>query len=161
MNTNIDKIYLIYNVRLHIFVSSIKHNMKIALPTKSDSMVDDHFGHCAFFSVVTVTDGRMADVCTLPAPEGCGCKSGVAVTLRQMGVSVLLAGNMGDGAKAVLEAQGIRVVRGCSGSIAEVVDGYLSGRITDSGDACAHSHEQCGHLPEGGFRFQPSFGKRS
>ncbi len=63
-----------------------------------------------------------------------------------MGVDVMLAGNMGDGAKNVLQRNGIAVIRGCHGPVEEVVAAYLAGRIADSGDACAHHHE--GGCPE-------------
>ncbi len=120
--------------------------IKIALPTKITLEVDDHFGHCSFFTVVTVENDRITDTITIPAPETCGCKSGIAVTLRELGVSVLLAGNMGQGAKNVLEAQRIKVIRGCSGSVQEVVEAYLNGTIEDSGQGCnAHGHEGCHH----------------
>ena len=58
--------------------------------------------------------------------------------LRQMGVAVMLAGNMGQGAKNVLEAQRIEVIRGCSGDVEELVAAYLDGRIKDNGEACDH-----------------------
>lgn len=119
--------------------------IKIALPTKADSQVDNHFGHCAYFSIVTIEEGQITEIVTLPAPEGCGCKSGIAVTLREMGVSTLLAGNMGEGAKNVLGAQGIRVVRGCSGDIRDIVNAYVAGKIADSGVGCETHHDGCHH----------------
>ena len=74
----------------------------------------------------------------MASPEGCGCKSGIAPVLRQMGVVVMLAGNMGQGAKNVLEAQRIEVIRGCSGDVEELVATYLAGNIKDNGEACDH-----------------------
>ena len=50
----------------------------------------------------------------------------------------MLAGNMGQGAKNVLEAQRIEVIRGCSGDVNELVAAYLAGSIQDNGEACAH-----------------------
>ncbi len=90
--------------------------MKIAVPTR-DGRVDDHFGHCAYYTVFTVADGKIVAEDKLASPQGCGCKSGIAPVLRQMGVEVMLAGNMGQGAKNVLEAQRIEVLRGCSGNL--------------------------------------------
>ena len=129
--------------------------MKIALPTRPDATVDDHFGHCACFTIVTVEEGRIVASSTVPAPEGCGCRSGVASTLRQMGVDALLAGNMGEGARQVLEAQQIRVVRGCSGAVEEVVGGFLAGRITDSGQGCAEAHAPCHPAAPSGASLKP------
>ena len=111
--------------------------MKIALPTR-EAMVDDHFGHCEAFTIYTVESNHITNIETLPSPAGCGCKSGVAVTLGQMGVELMLAGNMGQGAKNVLEAQRIEVIRGCSGNVEELVAAYLAGNVKDNGEACDH-----------------------
>ena len=114
---------------------------KIALPTRNGA-VDDHFGHCECYTIFTLdADRRIAGRQTLPAAEGCGCKSDIAPRLHAMGVDVMLAGNMGDGAKNVLQRNGIAVIRGCHGPVEEVVAAYLAGRIADSGDACAHHHD--------------------
>ena len=100
--------------------------MKIAIPTKN-GRVDDHFGHCAYYTIFEVIENKVAGVSRLASPEGCGCKSGIAGVLRQMGVSVMLAGNMGQGAKNVLQSQRIEVIRGCSGDVEKLVESYLAG----------------------------------
>ena len=51
---------------------------KIALPTRNGA-VDDHFGHCECYTIFTLdADRRIAGRQTLPAAEGCGCKSDIA-----------------------------------------------------------------------------------
>ena len=48
---------------------------KIAIPTR-DCMVDDHFGHCAYYTVVTLDEqNQVLNQERLDSPEGCGCKS--------------------------------------------------------------------------------------
>lgn len=111
--------------------------MKIAVPTR-DGRVDDHFGHCAYYTIFNVINGEVTEVSRMPSPEGCGCKSGIAPVLRQMGVAVMLAGTMGQGALNVLKAQRIEVVRGCSGDVEELVKAYLAGEVKDNGEACDH-----------------------
>ena len=111
--------------------------MKIAVPTR-DGHVDDHFGHCDHYTIFTIENGAIVGTETLPAPQGCGCKSGIAGVLAEMGVEVMLAGNMGQGAKNVLEAQRIQVIRGCSGDVEELVAAYLDGNVADNGEACSH-----------------------
>ena len=63
--------------------------------------------------------------------------------MEQMGVKVMLAGSMGEGAKNKLESHNIRVIRGCAGDVESVVKGYLTGFVFDSGVGCvAHNcHE--------------------
>ncbi|MDD5712150.1 MAG: NifB/NifX family molybdenum-iron cluster-binding protein [Smithellaceae bacterium] len=115
--------------------------MKIALPS-FQNQVDEHFGHCEYFTVFTIgPDKKIASQETITPPPGCGCKSNIAQTLAQMGVTLMLAGNMGQGAVNVLGGQGIEVVRGCSGNVKDVVESWLSGNLDDSGLACGmHSH---------------------
>ena len=126
--------------------SKISGKMKIAVPTR-DNQVDNHFGHCDHYTIYTVKDGEIAVKDTLPSPQGCGCKSGVVNVLRQLGVEVMLAGSMGEGALNILRSNHIKVVRGCSGDVDLVVADYLDGKLEDSGEGCsAHGdeHHECG-----------------
>lgn len=115
--------------------------MRIAVPTR-DGRVDDHFGHCDHYTVFTIEDNAVVEKFDLPSPQGCGCKSGIAADLQQLGVMVMLAGNMGEGARNKLAAHDIKVVRGCSGDVEKLVEEYLAGNVDDSGYSC-ESHE-CG-----------------
>lgn len=114
---------------------------KIAVPAR-DGHIDDHFGHCDHYVLYSVEDKKIIATERMESPQGCGCKSGVADILAQKGVTVMLAGNMGDGAKNKLEEAGIKVLRGCHGEIDTVMSAYLAGFLVDSGEGC-HSHE-CG-----------------
>ena len=118
--------------------------MKIAVPSSS-SNVDAHFGHCEYFTVFTTNEkNEIVAEEKVMSPAGCGCKSNIVHTLSQMGVSVMLAGNMGEGAVNVLNSQGIRVLRGCSGNVKTVTEQWLAGTLKDSGIAC-HAHEHGCH----------------
>lgn len=119
--------------------------MKIALPSRQNR-IDDHFGHCEYFTVFTIDDKNKKILAqeTIASPEGCGCKSNIAQTLSKMGVTIMLAGNMGEGAVNVLNCSGIEVLRGCSGDTKEVALKWISGSVIDSGDSC-HEHEHGCH----------------
>jgi len=116
--------------------------MKIAVPTHRN-MVDDHFGHCEAFTVFTINEkNEIISDEIVPSPAGCGCKSNIAQTLSEMGVKMILAGNMGEGAVNVLKNNGIAVVRGCRGDVRKTAENWLNGALTDSGITCSnHSHE--------------------
>jgi predicted Fe-Mo cluster-binding NifX family protein len=119
--------------------------MKIALPTKENSTIDSHFGHCEFFTVFTLNENKeIIHEDKVQSPVGCGCKSNIAGTLAQLGVKVMLAGNMGDGAVNVLGSNGIKVVRGCSGDVRAVADKWISGGLSDSGIGCSEHGHDCG-----------------
>jgi len=119
--------------------------MKIALPSRGNQ-IDNHFGHCEYFTVFTVDTAakEIIDSQNVPSPAGCGCKSNIASILADMGVKVMLAGNMGEGAVRVLNNSGIEVLRGCSGDVKLAALKWLEGTLVDSGDSC-HAHEHGCH----------------
>ncbi len=118
--------------------------MKIALPSRNNQ-IDDHFGHCQYYTIYTVDDNRtIVSEEKLEAPGGCGCKSNIAAILAQKGVSLMLAGNMGESAMRILNAHGIQVIRGCSGNLKDVALAWLENKLTDSGQGCSE-HGSCHH----------------
>jgi len=113
---------------------------KIAIPTRGN-IVDGHFGHCEMYTVITSDDNiSITKKEIMPSPQGCGCKSNIAEVLQRMGVEVMLAGGMGEGAVNVLRSHGIDVIRGCSGEVDVLAEQYLKGKLADSGVSCSH-HE--------------------
>lgn len=117
--------------------------MKIALPTR-DGNIDDHFGHCDHYTIMTLDNERnIVKIEAMDSPEGCGCKSDIAPVLADLGVKVMLAGNMGQGAVNILTKAGIQVIRGCSGPIDDVAQKWLAGDIQDNLISC--NHHDCDH----------------
>jgi len=116
--------------------------MKIALPVTKNNQIDEHFGHCEYYKIFTISETKeIEEVQTIKSEQGCGCKSNIASVLAQNGVTLMLAGGIGGGAIDVLNGEGIEVIRGCSGNITEVVKQFLDGLIADSGVSCAeHEH---------------------
>lgn len=117
--------------------------MKVAIPT-AGSRVDEHFGHARTFTIFTLNDANevMEEETFLP-PSGCGCQSTVGLTMQAKGVSTLLVGNIGQGAINKMAEHGIKVVRGCEGEIKDVLERWISGKITDQKILC--NHEGCNH----------------
>jgi predicted Fe-Mo cluster-binding NifX family protein len=118
--------------------------MIIALPTR-DGNIDDHFGHCDHYTLMTVgQDGKTIEKTEpMASPIGCGCKSGIAPVLAERGVRIMLAGNIGQGAMNVLNQSGIEVIRGCTGPVEDVAKKYLAGQLIDQLIIC--NHEDCDH----------------
>lgn len=67
--------------------------MKIALPSRGD-IIDSHFDHCEYFTVFTINESEIIQQEIVPSPAGCGCKSNIASVLAEIGVSMMLAGNI-------------------------------------------------------------------
>ena len=119
--------------------------MRIALPTRGTE-IDDHFGHCESYTIFTIGENNeITGSETIPSTTGCGCKSGIASVLSDKGVTVMLAGNMGEGAVNVLANSGISVYRGNRGNVAEIAQQFLKGGVSDSGKSCSHHHGDEGH----------------
>ncbi|MFV0350212.1 MAG: NifB/NifX family molybdenum-iron cluster-binding protein [Halodesulfovibrio sp.] len=119
--------------------------MKIAIPSRQ-GLLDEHFGHCEAFTILTLDETRkIVKEDLLTPPPGCGCKSNIVSTLAEMGVKVLLAGNMGQGAVNKLEEAGISVIRGASGSVRAVADQWLAGNLQSSNTICTAHHDHDGH----------------
>jgi predicted Fe-Mo cluster-binding NifX family protein len=123
--------------------------MKIAVPAR-EGQVDEHFGHCEHFMVFALDDGRrIVSEERVDSPEGCGCKSDIAGILARMGVTHMVAGNMGEGAVRVMHAHGIEVTRGASGQARVAVERFGAGELADTGASCAghgqHGGIDCNH----------------
>jgi len=114
--------------------------MKIAVPVTNDNQLDEHFGHCDFLKIYETENNKVLSSKKISSGNGCGCKSGIASTLAAGGVTVMLAGGIGNGAINTLQANGIKVIRGCQGNPDELIVQYLDGKLSDSGESCQH-HE--------------------
>ena len=121
---------------------------KIAIPTRSDQ-VDEHFGHCEYYTIITFDEkNNEKERVVLESPAGCGCKSNIAGTLSQLGVSTMLAGNIGAGARNVMAHSGIEVLGGFSGDINNAVSLWLKGDLENTDLTCSeheHHHEHGHH----------------
>lgn len=122
---------------------------KIAIPVSENNQIDEHFGHCKFYNIYTISENNsVINTQKLPSEEGCGCKSNIASVLAEQGVQIMLAGGIGAGAINVLNRWNIEVIRGCSGDVDALIKQYTDGLIKDSGETCAHIHgddHQCSH----------------
>lgn len=119
--------------------------MKLAIPVNKNNEVDGHFGHCEMYKVITLNEkNEITHSETVDSPKGCGCKSNIAQTLAEKGVSVMLAGGIGAGAVNKLGSAGIEVVRGCTGNVDELAVQFSEGKIKDNGSNCNHHHHH-GH----------------
>ena len=94
--------------------------------TTVDSAVDPKFGRCQHFLFID-TDGSGVEHLSNPyrsASTGTGPRCAQLLVDRH--VEVLLSGDVGPKARRALEAAGIRVVTGCSGTVAEAVAELLA-----------------------------------
>ncbi|MCF0206306.1 MAG: dinitrogenase iron-molybdenum cofactor biosynthesis protein [Bacteroidales bacterium] len=119
----------------------------VVIPTRDGGFVDEHFGHCEYFTLYKVDDEKKTILSKerLDSPEGCGCKSNIIHTFLEKEVDVMLAGGIGGGAVAMLESSGIGVFNGCCGNTDEVVMQFLNGQVCSQGACCSAHHDGCHH----------------
>lgn len=121
--------------------------MKIAV-TYDNGEVFGHFGKTGQFKVYTVEDGKIISGEVLSTNgNGHGALSGL---LASWGVSKLICGGIGEGARNALVAEGIELHCGVTGDADQNVQDYLDGKLLETpGFECGHhghSHgHSCGH----------------
>ncbi len=131
--------------------------MIIALPLTENDEFSPHFGGSAKVGLFEVdrasrTVSRMTTVVP-PEAEPCGW----AGWLGAQGVTLLLAGGMGGGARQRMAAAGIEVLVGMpAADPAALVQAWLDGRIAPGANACegegghhGHHHGESGHHHSG------------
>ena len=112
--------------------------MKIAIPV-AEGKLCPHFGHCEQFALIEADQntGKVINKQMLtPPPHEPGL---LPRWLHEHGVEVVIAGGMGQGAKALLDQKSIKVVVGAPSDSPETVVGqYLAGTLALGGNVCDH-----------------------
>ena len=118
--------------------------MKIAItaggPTL-DSPVDQRFGRASrfiLFDTKTRDHTTIDNAQALDAVQGAGIQA--AETVARAGVECLITGHCGPKAFRALSAAGIRICTGASGSVAEAIASFESGKLTLAQDADVKGH---------------------
>ena len=120
--------------------------MRIAV-TFENGQIFQHFGHTEQFKIYDVEDGKVVSSQVAGTDgQGHGALAGV---LKALGADVLICGGIGGGASAALDAGGIKLYGGVSGSADEAA--FIAGRLSYDPEArCDHhghhgEEHSCGH----------------
>jgi predicted Fe-Mo cluster-binding NifX family protein len=117
--------------------------MKIAITATGktmDSPVDQRFGRAASFVVVDTEtmDFAVIDNENVAAAGGAGISS--AKVVIDAGAEAVLTGNCGPNAQRTLSAAGVRLYTGVTGTVAEAVELFKGGTLTEAEGPNVQSH---------------------
>ena len=112
--------------------------MKICVTSQGDNLdaqVDPRFGRCPYFIIID-TDIPGFEAIQNPNVSGMGgvgVQSGQLMSEKQ--VKSVLTGNVGPNAFRTLQAAGINIITGISGSVKDVIEKYRSGELKPADDS--------------------------
>ncbi len=122
--------------------------MRIAVSATGPSLdaeVDPRFGRCRYFVIADPEslEFEALENTSQAASGGAGIASAQVVAGKD--VKAVLTGNCGPNAYQTLEAAGIQVITGVSGSVRDAIEGYKAGRFeAASGPTVAAHHGMSG-----------------
>lgn len=108
----------------------------IAVPS-SDGMLDEHFGHCRQFALLSVEDDRIISESTIDAPPH---EPGLLPKfLAEKGVTDVIAGGMGNRAIQLFNQENVNVFVGAPKQTPnEIAVGFLNGSLEFLANYCDH-----------------------
>jgi len=106
--------------------------MNICITAEGDNLdaaIDPRFGRCQYFIFVDTESGKFEAVANpnIETMGGAGIQSGQLVA--EKGIKAVLTGNVGPNAFQTLEAAGVKVITGVSGTVKEEVSNYKDGSL--------------------------------
>jgi len=118
--------------------------MKVAVTSQGrelTSPVDPRFGRARYFILVDTETGQATaadNSQNLNAAQGAGIQAGRNVV--ELGAAAVITGHVGPKAFATLQAGGVRVYTGASGSVAEAIEQLKAGKLQQSTGADVEGH---------------------
>ena len=105
--------------------------------TYDDGQVFQHFGQTRQFKVFDSETGESSIL-----DSGSYSHGGLAELLGNNGISALICGGIGDGARNMLMNRGIQVYPGISGSADDAAKALIDGNLACNGrSTCDHDHD--------------------
>lgn len=117
--------------------------MKLAV-TYNNGEIFQHFGHTEYFKIYEIQDGKIQESQVVSTNgQGHGALAGF---LKEQGVTSLICGGIGGGAKNALADADILVYGGVSGNADEATKALLNGTLQFNPNVtCNHHSHEDGH----------------
>lgn len=109
--------------------------VKIAVPVESpdgmSSEVSDHFGMAEDFAVFDYADGVLSELEFLHNKQRSAETKNNGEFLADTDVKMVLAGSIGPHMLSVLLNRGVRIFKGATGTLEDVLEDYKAGMLTE------------------------------
>lgn len=117
--------------------------MKLAV-TYNNGEIFQHFGHTEYFKIYEIQDGKIQESQVVSTNgQGHGALAGF---LKEQGITSLICGGIGGGAKNALADADILVYGGVSGNADEAAKALLNGTLQFNPNVtCNHHSHEDGH----------------
>ena len=109
--------------------------MKIAITSSGktlDSKVDPRFGRAAYFAIIDTETMDFSAIENESAAAAGGAGISSAKVVIDAGAEVVLTGNCGPNAERTLSAANVKLYIGATGTVAEAVELFKSGKLTEA-----------------------------
>jgi len=117
--------------------------MKIAITSTGETLgfnVDQRFGRAAFFIVVDTETMDFAAIENGNVAASGGAGIGSAKVVIDAGAEAVLTGNCGPNAECTLIAAGVKLYTGVTGTVAEAIELFKSGKLTQAAGPSVQEH---------------------
>jgi len=112
----------------------------IVAATYENGEIFQHFGRTETFKIYTIEDKKV--VSSEIIGNGGNGHGALAGYLKTKGVEALICGGIGEGARNMLNQNGIRVYPGASGNADKQMEAFLQGLLVyDPNTSCDHHEE--------------------
>ena len=108
--------------------------MKIVIST-DNGQVSEHFGRCPQFTIVDIENNKVVEKKIIENP---GHSTGfLPKFFKDIGSELVIAGGAGERAHEFLSEYGINLILGVSGSVDEVIEKYVEGKLDAGESTCS------------------------
>jgi len=118
--------------------------MKLAVSSQSGSLqspLDPRFGRAKYFILLDTETGALSVVdnsVSLNAAQGAGIQAARRVV--ELGADALITGHVGPKAFSTLQAGGVRIYTGASGTVAEAIEQFKAGKLEAASSPDVEGH---------------------
>jgi len=121
--------------------------MKIAITSTGetlDSQVDPRFGRAAYFLIGDSETNEFKAIENENVAAGGGAGISSAKLVKDAGADAVLTGNCGPNAERTLRAANVKLYTGAKGTVAEAIELFRSGKLTEADGPNVPSHSGAG-----------------